>query len=446
MKPLIHLVLLLTLLLTSCFSPTQEAPPEVMGLDVPISQPQLEEISNALPSSYGLSDIILPNGLTIKNFLDRFGLSKGGNLVSQSRFLKLTAEAGPQDQKNLIISRMAQQASYLTNRENFQYSEEASNNGVLKPKQDGLGYSYGSKNFSERQLPPAGSCKQAAIYGLDCSGFIFQLAKNAGITLPVGTANRQSKAATWEEAFKLAKLDKLKAKELGNIPKSDFETGDIISWDNGAGVYHIGIVLRGVDGKLAVFQSNGSSENQCEANYGTKRGPRQLSLEDPYWFSGKAGTWKITRFITDISSEWQLFGRCQGLAADAFSVAIKITTSDEQLQNMPTKVTASGTGIDYDGTPFTVALDGTYEQQSNTLNAKLTSRRENPTIIRVDSFKQRLDQDDTGYFPSVFESMTVGQGCPAELRLINKSKASIPMVQSTSKVSSKNGFFGMTTK
>lgn len=421
------------LVVSSCNTPVANY--ESQGLDTPLSEEQLAAISNIPLTTYNLGDIILPNGKKVDDFLKEYGLLQASTADVRS----LAAELGPQAQKNIIIGLMAQRGSVLTTRSNFVYPEEPKQGNILRPAQNGLAYSYGQKDFTVRAVPPAGKCKQAAIYGLDCSGFIYQLATNAGLSIPLGTANTQRKAATWDAAFKKVGFGKLKAEELGQISPSKLETGDIIYWFGNSKspdvATHIGIVLQTSDGQLGVFHSPGSSEGTCEANYGDKRGPIQMTLNDSYWFGGKAGTWGVTRFVTDISGKWRLFGRCQAQSTDAFALDMTLTNEADQ------SISASGNGTDYDGSPMSIVMTGTYNKATNVLNATLNYSFPTKGASRVDQFEHRLSQDDTGYFPTT--DVSNSGGCPAAVRLVSQEKASLPRQSSTQTPTPQKGLFGV---
>src|SRR5690606_4897471 len=97
-------------------------------------------------------------------------------------------DLGPQDARNLMIARLTVVALNLTDRSKHQYPDE----GKGKPAQNGLAYSWGGKDHLKRQVPPGeGTVCQEAVYGLDCSGFIYQLFAQAGVPIVTGPADRQ---------------------------------------------------------------------------------------------------------------------------------------------------------------------------------------------------------------------------------------------------------------
>lgn len=257
----------LLLLLGSC--DTQEEPEiidyEAEGLDTPLLAEQLEAISEIPRTTFDLDDIILPNGRTVADFLDEYGYLDEEGSTPPPHFFSLD-EFGPQTQKNLLIGRMNQLAWRLTNRSDYVYPEEPPQNGVLRPAQRGLAYRYGGKDYTVRAQPTTGGCRNhAAIYGLDCSGFIYNLAFAAGIDIRDGqrdrNANEQRRPETWVEEFELAGLTRLSVEDLGQLDPSEFKTGDIIYWF-GDPAYpnvasHIGIVLETNEGELALFHSPG---------------------------------------------------------------------------------------------------------------------------------------------------------------------------------------------
>ena len=388
MKKLINLLLILGILFfITCKKNTDDT---LNSLDAEsLKSEDVAYIENLSQSTYTASDGILPNGRTVYDFLAENDPTFLQNLGKTKKTLLDIKTLGTQAKKNLIIARMQAIAVYLTDRTKHTFSSE----GSKKPAQIGLAYSYGSKDYKIRQAPPAGSCKEQ-LYGLDCSGFIYQLAISAGLKFPQGSADTQRKVVTWENAFKAnPEYSKLKMQDFGQLSISELESGDIIYWTEGGVAKHIGIVLKTANG-LAVFQSNGASGGTCEKNYGTKRGPRQISLQNLSWFGS---TYGIVRIVADISGEYTAYYRCTGRTTDALTLKIKFPT------NTTGTFQATGTGTDYPGDPINAVFDGTYDKKTNTLSGFLTMTfPNNPSDKRKDSFQKRLDFDDTGYFKIIF--------------------------------------------
>lgn len=227
------------------------------------------------------SDIILPNGFNVDEYLQQMDPDFLEEWNYKSSYAASMLE--PSEFKNLLIAKMSKVALYLTKRSNFVY-EGSPEFGM--PDQNGLAYSYGSRNYKERMKPPKGTCTEE-VYGLDCSGFIYHLFLAVNVDLTTNTwADKQRKPAELLPAIKAAypEMEKILVEDLGKIETSAFKSGDIIYWqelDPETGekkAYHIGMVLKNKNGNLAIAQSNGRGDSECYKNYGLKRGPRFVTL------------------------------------------------------------------------------------------------------------------------------------------------------------------------
>ena len=367
-----------------------------------------------LDSGYDETTVILPNGLTINEFWDDIGY------VTQERQWRSASNSdyeslGPQDARNMFISQLAKTAYDLSNRAKYAKPDEGPN----KPEQkNGIAYLWGGKDHTKRQRPSGDeSICNYEIYGLDCSGFIYQIFERAGVNFVVGNANRQRKVDVLTSKIKssIPALDKIKIEDLGEVATSDIASGDIIYWFKPNGVaYHIGIVLER-NGSLAVFQSNGRvGENveDCEKNLGVKRGVRILKLDNPYWF-GTSTRYGITRINAELSGKWKLNLRCQGQSADAISFDLDFPTTEENVFEV------NGTGIDYDGLPINCKINCNYNNVTNVLEGTVyTTKPAAPNFYRNDSFSVSLDRDEVGYFNLVLGD-NIDAGCAVEGKLIN---------------------------
>jgi hypothetical protein len=375
------------------------------------------EILDNLPEATGFNStsVVLPNGEILDSYLQEI------DLLFYNQWMKTTADPydnlGPQDARNLLIARVSAVALNLTDRSKHQKPDE----GTGKPAQNGLAYSWGSKNHTIRQAPPGGGtvCTDK-IYGLDCSGFIYQLFTNAGVSLLSSPANQQRQPNVLQSAIKssIPALNKVKVEDLGKIPTSKFETGDIIYWTNSGGVAtHIGIVLKDVGGNLAVFQSNGSpgnSADDCSKNMGLTRGARRLQLNDPYWF-GQGKSYGITRINAEISGKWDFTLKCSGATFDFITYDLDFPTNTNQsFQINKTSVYPS------DNATYNVSFNFNYDKTTNILSCDfLTTSPDFPSFYRNDYFSQKLTRDEIGFF-----GVTLGSnqdaGCPYVAKLKNK--------------------------
>jgi hypothetical protein len=271
---------------------------------------ELAYLDNLETSDYSAEDIVLPNGRKLSDYLQEIDpdlYNMINHPIKSTLTSKTIFDKHPFEQKNILLARMLGWALVLTNRDLFEYPEEGPNS----PQQYGLAYSYGQKDHTNRQKPPAGNltiCTDS-LYGLDCSGLIYQLAASAGLTLshnPIGECNAQFESDTlnWVKAFKKStNYQKLHMEVLGKIQITDFQAGDMIFWLNGDGVaFHVGIVLYASDKSgLAVFMSAGCGrdcDNQgCINNHSSNRGPRQVDLGDPKYFNAN---YKVLRIKADM--------------------------------------------------------------------------------------------------------------------------------------------------
>jgi hypothetical protein len=168
------------------------------------------------------------------------------------------------------------------------------------PKQNGLAYSYGSRNYTVRKPPPSGSCQDNKIYGLDCSGMFYVMVTSSALAEVVPFANfdvaHLANPSVWNQAFKNTPAFKyLSVMNLGTIPVANIQKGDIVIWPPDD---HIAIcALPGV-----LYQSNGYNKDIakcckktdpnyphctgcCVKNFDLDHGPRSIPMT-PGWMSG----------------------------------------------------------------------------------------------------------------------------------------------------------------
>jgi hypothetical protein len=119
----------------------------------------------------------------------------------------------------------------------------------------------------------------------------------------------------------------------------------------------------------------------------------------------------VLRLVTTLSGDFDLYIRCTDQSTDA--AVIRFTINNDQ--GGPFRATGSGT--DYDGSPLSFILDGTYNQETNVLEARLSLT----DGTRVDGINVRLLEDDTGYFP--LSKVVDNQGCFASARLVRVNTA-----------------------
>jgi hypothetical protein len=181
------------------------------------------------------------------------------------------------DEKKLLdlFEGFAREATYLANRNNFIYPA----NGELNPAQNGLAYSWGAKKFDQRLNPPGeGDSCLHNVFGLDCSGFIYQLFERNGIRFLKGRADDQRNPAVLKKALIPYFGDSTRFDVVDmNIPPSQFQSGDIVYFQKNGRAYHIGMCLKLGTGELRFYESSGGP-NKCEENLSVVRGPRGLKI------------------------------------------------------------------------------------------------------------------------------------------------------------------------
>ncbi len=253
-----------------------------LGLD--LVDPEFEARMALAPDTViSLSDVILDNGISIQDYLDQFdptfqaGLSTG-RLAAPT----LDRDFEEDQQFNLFISRMAAIGNFIVERTNFIYPAGAAD----EPAQNGLAYSYGSKNHTVRVSPTTDACVGFyKIFGLDCSGLIYQLSTRAGLPevtppLSFGCINIMD-VAKWNVAFENSQFDKLFMKNMGALPLNARKTGDIVFYLNADGKpFHVGWVLYNSNtGKNSIFQSNGYNIPIGECVPNLSKGPALRSVD-----------------------------------------------------------------------------------------------------------------------------------------------------------------------
>mgnify|MGYP003823537421 CR=1 FL=1 len=257
-----------------------------------LSIEQLKSIDSMESFRIHRSKILLPNGRTVEEFTTELDTT-WIKLFGDDPYSGLSSF----DSKNMIISVFSEFGNILTNRSLFQYPAESND----APAQNGLGYAYGSKNHLNRYIPHSASVCKNKIYGLDCSGLVYQIFKKAKLTkYPAGSAADQRKSTSIDNALaEYASLKNLHGENLGKLSSDKFESGDIIYWSKAGGTSasHIGIILKQIDGKLALFMAAGSPNNSCSENLKLTRGPVSIdfSKASSYWLKSSDANWEVIR-------------------------------------------------------------------------------------------------------------------------------------------------------
>jgi hypothetical protein len=407
------------LLIITCVKEEDEPSQEELLAIEALDESQAEFWDNQISIDLTSPEVILPNGLSLDEYL--LLMDPAFYYEWNKKSTEADNELGPQDSKNLLIAKLSQVAIFLTTRSNFVYT----GNNESQPDQNGLAYSFGSRDYTIRQKPPFGDCTYE-VYGLDCSGMVYQLFRQSGVTQGLySSADVQRNPATIEKAIKTAypDLKKIKVEDLGKIETSKMESGDIIYWLQKDGkAFHIGMLLKNSSGSLMVAQSNGRASADCEENYGMQRGPRFVNVNSAILppKTGFGSDYGIVRINAEISGKWDLIIRCQGATFDFLTVNLEFPTKNTNNFEIAKTAIYQGDNVNYN-----LDFAFVYDNVTNTLNCTFgTTAAVYPNFYRFDSFSIKLERDDTGFFPAVLGDNN-NSGCPYDVRLINKEVSSV---------------------
>ncbi len=399
-------VILFLTTLISCDFNKKDPQPQSGGLD-PVDPAFIELLSAQKAVDWPLNKFILPNGENVQDFYDKAHSKKS------ARFTDILAESGPQAKRNTIIAEMIKAGNDMT--KDIVFND-------VSPAQKGIAYAYGSKDYTLVQSPTDGTCnRNRKFHGIDCSGFIYQMAKAAGLDLGSAKNTKElAKPVNWEKAIqaKGSEYKKIRVEDVSNEVAGDdnkLQTGDILLFYNAKGeVHHIAMALKDESGLTYFLNSYGDPNKNCESHF--NKGPTKLSIDKKIWFN-KTLTYSVLRIVTDISGKWEAGIRCSGQTYDAVVYKIEFTTSRND-----DNVTGSGTGVDYDGvTKVDVQFKGQYMKESNILSGKMVFNfPADPSQNREDSFSIKLNYDDTGYFNAT--KVVDNGGCYLQLKLVNLEK------------------------
>lgn len=239
-----------------------------------LSPEELTFLDGLIPQTIDPSSITLPSGMT----LTEFGAKK--------RAKSLT----PKEQLDKYLWDMIMTGIAYADRSRHQI---VLNEGGAGPAQNGIAYAFGAKDASKRQVPPdTGRPKKCttAVFGIDCSGLITQMANVAGMKFSI--VNTNAAALSLPNTWKAAKADPYGPIQYYNVPSGSYKIGDIVVFASKATgrLIHVGMVVTNDSSNPVVLQSAGSSGDisvdegskgriaECEANLGPTRGPTFLTL------------------------------------------------------------------------------------------------------------------------------------------------------------------------
>lgn len=287
MKAIKFLFIIITVLMSfiSCTENDSEVagPIPADSLDVPLSDDQAAFLETLKDTVIQLENIFFEDGQNVRSFLES----------NDPEFLEAypsgrtgeTAPRTPWEQKLKFLARMYAMGNYLVDDDHHTYPSAGANS----PAQTGLAYSWGSKDYNIRQIPPTASgCMSLKIYGLDCTGMLWAMTQAANLTV-VPKYNffveYISSAQKWTNAFKASGVYKdLEMKDMGQLTQNKMKNGDIILWRS-----HIGVYLYG-----SIYQSNGTPNAPgCANNLQPNRGPRLIPLAAVLAFG--LGSYKVFR-------------------------------------------------------------------------------------------------------------------------------------------------------
>jgi len=370
------LLLLLALAFGQCERQITESVPTAPAATEPGTDPELNAWIEQFPATdTPLSSLYLPNGRSIGAFWEEYRQKYKSGRLSEELVLS------PETQKNLLIASLGRVARFLCTRENFQPKQT-----VDSPRQFGLAYSFGQDDYAIRVPQPSEphSCPAAPkctipVYGLDCSGFIYRLIREAedpsGKPLLEAGVRRNATGyalpKTWETILASnPQLSKLIPVAKGRLDAGQLESGDIIHWYSG----HIGFVLPSdqKSGVLSVFQSNGVdtdntrkcnprkspncgcpvvATSQCLTNVpqdaDARRGVHEFTATQKSIDSfGK--DYEILRFTAKLAGLWNVRFKCDWAADNDVAIVFE-NLKFPDVDNPDKTFSVPGTGRDYDG-------------------------------------------------------------------------------------------------
>lgn len=348
MKAIKFLVIVITLgvLFSTCSENDNVEPNQIPSdsVDLPLTDETAAFLETVKDTVIRLEDIILEDGQNVRSFLEEnapeFLQAYPSGRVGRTKALT------PREQRKMYLSKMLAFGTFLADRSKHVYAA----GGKDKPFQFGLAYSWGSKDYNVRQLPPTvepNGCNDLKIHGLDCSGMIWAMTQSANLTV-VPKYNffvkYISNVQKWTNAFKeSADYKDLKMKDMGRLGEDKMKNGDLILWNR-----HVGIYINGW-----FYQSNGGSEKpRCNGNLSLSSGPRIISLHEVLSWNELA-SYKVFRIFIDLEFkvEMRFVARDRvtgGLVGKAFqewdSVSLKLEIKNDQVTcsnffNSPGKVT-----------------------------------------------------------------------------------------------------------
>lgn len=232
-----------------------------------------------------INEVMLPNGEKYGPYRIKLNQKKD----KQENKNLVFRDDGPAEQLAQLIANFATTAASIANDANHQKPAGAAD----EPKQDGLAYNYGSRDYNARKKMFNIPCVMK-VFGLDCSGYLYHIFIDNGCSDMDLVAAEQAKPANLNKAI-AGVVSGVKAADKGKLTSTSIQSGDLVYWDklDGQAASHIGIALKSGN-TVYIYQSNGLKQG-CAENLLTGRGPRNFTLSDSYWFGANAN-WKVLRY------------------------------------------------------------------------------------------------------------------------------------------------------
>ena len=249
MNKLLSALLLITVICNSCKKdPTASSSPALKDV-LTSSELQILEAAG-VDNVTKFSDALFPDGSNINDW----------RLFNDSGFVVVPGiVTTASDEKNLFIARMTDAGFYYT--------------GYTVPTQiNGLAYVYGSRTVLTPSVYPGATCQQP-LFGLDCSGLIYLMAKSSQLFLPrcqgLSGTGCLANISTWNTAiYNSREFKDLRMTSYHALPATQIQAGDIIVRAD----KHVGMVMNN-GSSLNVFNSLGSPDYTCVINSDASHGP-----------------------------------------------------------------------------------------------------------------------------------------------------------------------------
>lgn len=271
-------------------SPVVDTPPGVATDEIDI---ELLAILDGLPDTLiDVEDMMVTDQLSVfdvlseldPDFLDNFQLGGGGTRGGWTAT----------QMRDVLVARMTLYGRWMANDLHHQYPDE----GAGYPALDGLAYGYGSKYPFERRKPADGQCQSEFLHASDCSGMIYRMGHEAGLTFPEDVEQTNvadmKQEVTWTTALQ-TNYPLVTMSDMGNnMQLQDYRAGDIIVWNG-----HVAMVIMdGNTGNKYICQSNGGSGlDDCVSNRESERGPSMKPLHS--WLTSFGNIHHVWRFHGD---------------------------------------------------------------------------------------------------------------------------------------------------